>query len=244
MNLEVGRRAFVGSVVAGLPLLGGGAQLAWAQRQGGAAQKDDPVVAQLVADMKRSVRALSKAPSGENTRQLASSLRLLSAWGTGANLDAQIKETLRGVIRREGRQALLRRDVDPSMFKVEAGELGFDGTSAVPLSPLASFDDASKQRIVDDLLANGVTERWRAIADMLDVAAQSLDRTASARSRGITLIAQTDPSICRMINQELYYLNAQMIFWCAPWFYWVPEPCGLTTSAYLGVLSVAWWYSC
>jgi GTPase len=244
MNLEVGRRVFVGSVVAGLPLLGGGAQRVWAQRQGGRVEKADPVVAQVVADMKRSVRALSKAPSAEQARRLASSLRLLSAWGTGAGLDAQIKETLGGVIRREGRQALLRRDADPSMFKAEAGELGFDGTSAVPLPALVSLDDATKQRIVDDLLANGVTARWRAIADMLDVAAQSLDRTASARSRGMTLIAQTDPSICRMINQELYYLNAQMIFWCAPWFYWVPEPCGLATSAYLGVAAVAWWYSC
>jgi hypothetical protein len=60
----------------------------------------------------------------------------------------------------------------------------------------------------------------------------------------MTLVAQTDPSVCRMIQQEMYNLSIQMAFWCAPWFYWVPEPCGLTTSAYLGVAATAWWYGC
>lgn len=107
-----------------------------------------------------------------------------------------------------------------------------------------AVDFATRQRVVDDLLAHGVTPRWRAVAATLDDAARSLDRIASARSAGVTLIRQVDPSICRMINQELSYLNIQMVFWCAPWFYWVPEPCGMATSAYLGVWAVGWWYGC
>jgi hypothetical protein len=98
--------------------------------------------------------------------------------------------------------------------------------------------------VLDDLLANGVTPRWRAVAATLDDAARSLDRMASARSAGMTLVAQVDPSVCRMIQQELNYLTIQMVFWCAPWFYWVPEPCGLATSAYMGVWAVGWWYGC
>jgi hypothetical protein len=105
-------------------------------------------------------------------------------------------------------------------------------------------DYTARQRVVDDLLANGVTGRWRAVADMLETAANAFDRTASRRSAGMTLVAQTDPSVCRMIQQEMYNLSIQMAFWCAPWFYWVPEPCGLTTSAYLGVAATAWWYGC
>jgi hypothetical protein len=93
-------------------------------------------------------------------------------------------------------------------------------------------------------LTNGVTGRWRQQADTLDAAASALDRQAALRAGGATLVAQVDPSICRMINQELSYLNIQMVFWCAPWFYWVPEPCGLATSAYLGVWAVAWWHGC
>jgi hypothetical protein len=244
MSVEVGRRVFVGSVVTGLPLfVGGDTQLAFAQRQGGATDRD-PVALQLIAEMKRTVRGLSKAPSGEHARRLASSLRLLATWGASNQFDARVKETLRGVITREGRDALIRRDIDLAMFRAEAREFGFDGSSAVPLPALPTIDYAARQRVVDDMLANGVTGHWRALADTLETAASALDRTASRRSAGMTLVAQTDPSICRMIQQEMYYLSVQMAFWCAPWFYWVPEPCGLATSAYLGVAATAWWYSC
>jgi hypothetical protein len=245
MSVEVGRRVFVGSVATGLPLfVGGGMPLAFAQRQSGTATNKDPVALELIAEMKRAVRGLSKAPSGEHTRRLASSLRLLAVWGTTNLLDARVKETLRGVIAREGRDVLVRREVDLAMFKAEAREFGFDGTSAAPLPSLPSVDYTARQRVVDDLLANGVTGRWRAVADTLETAANAFDRTASRRSAGMTLVAQTDPSVCRMIQQEMYNLSIQMAFWCAPWFYWVPEPCGLTTSAYLGVAATAWWYGC
>lgn len=245
MSVEVGRRMFVGSMAAGLPLLaGGGATLAFAQKQNGATRIQDPVFDQLLADMKGAVRGLSQAGSGEHARRLASSLRVLAAWGASKQFDSRVKETLRAVVKREGRDALLRRSVDPAMFKTEARKFGFDGTSAVPLPVPQPVDFATRQRVVDDLLANGVTPRWRAVAATLDHAARSLDRIASARSAGVTLAAQVDPSICRMIQQELSYLSIQMVFWCAPWFYWVPEPCGLATSAYMGVWSVSWWYGC
>ena len=244
MSVEVGRRVFVGSVVTGLPFFVGGGELAFAQRQSGTASAKDPVAVQLIADMKRAVRGLSKEPSGEHARRLASSLRLLSAWGASNQFDTRVKETLRGVVARAGRDALVRRDVDPAMFKAEARALGFDGTSVVPLPVLASVDHATRQQVVDDLLANGVTARWRSLAGTLEVAARSLDRVASRRSGGITLVAQTDPGICWQIQKEMYYLELQMAFWCAPWFWWVPEPCGLASSAYLGAAAVAWWYSC
>ena len=245
MSVEVDRRVFVGSVAAGLPLLaGGGATPAFAQRQNGAARIQDPVVDQVLSDMKGAVRSLSRGGSGEHTRRLASSLRLLAAWGATQQLDARVKETIRGVVAREGRQALLRRNVDRAMFRAEARVLGFDARSNVPVPEPPAVDDATRQKIVDELLTDGVTARWRRVADALDAAAAGLDRQAAMRAGGATLVAQTDPSICRMINQELSYLSIQMVFWCAPWFYWVPEPCGLATSAYMGVWAVGWYYGC
>lgn len=245
MSVEVGRRVFVGSVAAGLPLLaGGGATLAFAQRRSGGARIQDPVVDQLLAEMKGSVRSLSKASSGEHTRRLASSLRVLAAWGATQQFDARVKDTLRGVVAREGKQALLRRSVDRAMFRAEARALGFDERSNVPLPEPTVVDDATRQKIVDDLLTNGVTGRWRQLADTLDAAATSLDRQAAQRAGGATLVAQVDPSICQMIRQQLSYLQLQMTFWCGPWFLWAPEPCGLATSAYLGVAAVGWWHSC
>jgi hypothetical protein len=245
MSVEVGRRVFVGSMAAGLPLLaGGGATLAFAQRQTGAKRIQDPVFDQVLTDMKGAVRGLSQAGSGEHTRRLASSLRVFAAWGASKQFDSRVKDTLRDVVKREGRDALLRRSVDPAMFKAVSRAFGFDGPSAGPLLMPQPVDFAAGQRVVDDLLANGVTPRWRAVAATLDDAARGLDRIASARSAGVTLVSQIDPSICRMIQQELSYLNIQMVFWCAPWFYWVPEPCGMATSAYLGVYAVSWWYGC
>ena len=245
MSVDVGRRVFVGSMAAGLPLLaGGGATLAFAQRQNGATRIQDPVVDQLLADMKGAVRSLSQASSGEHARRVASSLRLLAAWGASHQFDARVKDTIRGVIARDGRQMLIRRSADRAMFRSEARALGFDVRSNVPLPEPPVVDDATRQKIVDDLLTNGATARWRRVADTLDAAAMALDRQAALRTGGATLVAQTDPSICRMIQQELSYLNVQMLFWCAPWFYWAPEPCGMATSAYLGVYAVGWWYGC
>ena len=194
--------------------------------------------------MKGAVRSLSKAGSGEHTRRLASTFRLLAAWGASQQVDARVKDTIRSVIAREGRQALLRRNADRAMFRAEARALGFDTRSNIPVPEPPAVDEATRQKIVDELLTDGVTARWRRLADMLDAAAAGLDRQPALRAGGATLVAQTDPSICRMINQELSYLSIQMVFWCAPWFYWVPEPCGLATSAYMGVWAVGWYYGC
>ena len=245
MSVEVGRRVFVGSVAAGLPLLaGGGTTLAFAQRRTGSKRVQDPVFDQSLTDMKGAVRSLSQAGSGEQARRLASSLRVFAAWGASKQFDSRVKDTIRNIIARDGRQALLRRNIDRGMFRAEARDLGFDARSNVPVLEPAIVDDAQRQKIVDDLLTNGVTGRWRQLADTLDAAAAALDRQAALRAGGTTLVAQLDPSICQMINQELSYLNIQMVFWCAPWFYWAPQPCAMATSAYLGVLAVGWWYSC
>lgn len=245
MSADVGRRVFVGSVVAGVPLLvAGGTRLAWAQRQATGSRVKDPVVDQLLVEMKRSVRALSKGSSGEHTRRLASSLRLLAAWGGANQLDVRVKDTLRSVVAREGRQALLRRNVDRAMFRAEAREFGFDGTSAVPLPEFPAPDGAARERAVNALLAGDVTAQWKKSADTLDAIAAALDRQAFRQVPGATLVAQVDPAYCGMIRQQLEYLSVQMIFWCAPWFWWVPEPCGLATSAYLGVYAGGWWRGC
>jgi hypothetical protein len=56
MNVEVGRRVFVGSVVAGLPLLGAGARFASAP-QDAATPVRGPVLDQLLLEMKGTVKA-------------------------------------------------------------------------------------------------------------------------------------------------------------------------------------------
>ena len=242
MNVEVGRRVFVGSVVAGLPLLAGaGAEVAWAQRGRAAAPLRDPLLDQLQADMQRAVRAFSRSKSGEHARSLSSSLRLLAAWGTSSQLDARVKETLRRVIARDGRDSLLWRNVDPDKFRADARGLGFDGASIAPLPALPAVDYGTRERVLNDMLANGVTGRWRRLADTLDAAAGVLDQRAASVRGGVTLAAQYDPTVCAAISQQMFWLNVELAFWCAPWFYWFPYGCLYTTSALLGV-SISYWY--
>ena len=44
------------------------------------------------------------------------------------------------MITREGRDALIRRDIDLAMFRAEAREFEFDGSSAMPLPALPTID--------------------------------------------------------------------------------------------------------
>jgi hypothetical protein len=245
MKGEVGRRVFVGSVVAGLPLLAGaGATVAWAQR-GTAPRTRDPILDQLLAEMKGTVRAFSKSQSGEHARRLSSSLRLLAAWGASSQIDTDVKQALRGAIAREGRDAILWHRPDAAAFRAEARDLGFDDSSVVPVPALPAPDAATRQRVLDDMLAHGVTAHWRKAADALDAAAAALDRRASLQRGAATLAGQTDPATCTQIAQTLALLNAEMIFWCGPWFVvWFVEGCGLATAAWLGVYVANWWMGC
>jgi len=242
MSVEVGRRVFVGSVVAGLPILAAGPEVSWAQG-GNDAVARDPVALQLIDDMKSSVRALSRGSSGEQARRFASSLRLFAAWGASHQFDARVQETLLGVIAREGRDALVHRDMDAAMFRAEAREAGFDGTSVVPLPIMPPADYALRERVLADLLTRGATPYWQEVARTLEAASALMDRQAAASDPGIRRVAQVDP-YCTTINQQLNYLNAELVFWCAPWFYWVPEPCALVSSTYLAIWLASWYRGC
>jgi hypothetical protein len=243
MNVEVGRRVFVGSVVAGLPLLGAGARFAMAP-QDAATPLRSPVLDQLLLEMKSTVKAFSASPSGEHARRLASSLRVLATWAAASNMDARVKQSLRDAIARDGRDAILWRELDPVAFRAEAREFGFDDRSPVRVPALPAPDYATRRRVLDDMLANGVTARWRALASTLDSAATALDRRASLGHERARLVAQTDPAVCTQIAQSLALLGAEIVFWCGPWFWWFPQGCGLTSAAFLGVYAANLWMGC
>ena len=243
MSAEVGRRVFVGSVVAGLPMLGGGVPGALAQRAQPGARRRDPILAQITAEMKAAVRAASRSGSGEHPRRLAASLRMLAAWGAANDIDDAVRNALGDAVARQGRDAVLRREMDEQMFAAEAREFGVDLTKVPPFRPV---DAATREKVFNELLTTGATARWRDLADLLDRAAAGLDTRAAAQQRGVVLAsaAQADPAACASMWQQMYYLQLEMAFWCAPWFYWLPEPCAYVTGAYLGVAFAYWWAGC
>lgn len=247
MNVENGRRVFLGSVAAGLPLLAGaGVDLAYAQRAPALPAGRNPLLEQVRRDMRSAVAMVSRAKSGEAGRRLASSLRVLAAWGQSTDLDARVRQTMRTATARHGRDQVLWRPVSQEMFRAEARAMGFDGAAVMPLPVLRSGDVALRRRVMNDLTADGITARWTALAGQLEALAATFDQQAARqRDGGLLVAAQTGATVqCQHLSQSLFYLEVQMAFWCAPWFAWFPEGCALLVGAVLGASAMYWWNGC
>jgi hypothetical protein len=226
MSVEVGRRMFVGSVVTGLPLVasGGGAGLAWAQRQDGAAPVHDLVVTELQRLAKEGASKMRTRP-GEGTRQIASALRLRAAHGKKENIDAQVARALRRAIQKESRQAILLRQPDAEQFRSELAAAGF------PNAVLPAVDLAAREKLLNALLTTGYTGVLTALATQLEEQAEALDRNfgnaVQAAGDGFPILlrrAQTPGSeasyYCPILRSQLQHLTFLQAVWCTPLLIW------------------------
>ena len=109
MQSVVGRRVFVGSVAAGVPLLAGAGIKAFAQAGAAAphnhpvaATAEDPVLRQLVREIAATHNAArARRPRGEDARALASQLRTLSVYAKQLDLAAKSIRQLAAHVRSE-----------------------------------------------------------------------------------------------------------------------------------------------
>jgi hypothetical protein len=108
--LTLGAGAAIGSTVS-FPAMGGAVAAAAGQ---------DLVHDELIRQLKAGVRGLQGARPGEAARSVAATLRLLAAHYRATGVDEQFKTALRKAIARDGRDAVLRRDMAPAMFAAEA----------------------------------------------------------------------------------------------------------------------------
>ena len=139
-----------------------------------AAAGQDLVHDELIRQLKEGVRGLQGARPGEAARSVAATLRLLAAHYRATGVDAQVKTALRKAIARDGRDAVVRRDMDAAMFAAEARNFGV--TVPVPREP---FNLAERERALEAVLARGATPALLSAAADLERMAPQLDRMGS-----------------------------------------------------------------
>jgi hypothetical protein len=169
MDTQVNRRAFVGTIAAGLPLLGGVA--VGAVQRGGAATRvgADAVEAELLRQIRENVKSMQGPRRGESARGLAATLRLAAADFRQKGVDAQVKTLLRASLRREGEEAFLLKEIDGAILAAELKELG------IARLPVVLPDYAARRQAVRQILAEGATPGILAAADALERVSKDLD---------------------------------------------------------------------
>jgi hypothetical protein len=138
-----------------------------------AAGRQDLVHEELIRQLKEGVRGLQGARPGEAARSIAATLRLLAANYQANGADEEFKTALRKAIARDGRDAVLRWEMDGAMLAAEARNFGV----TVPL-PRDAFDMAERERALDGMLKNGGTPALLAAAAEMSRRASLLDRVS------------------------------------------------------------------
>jgi hypothetical protein len=228
------RRIFLGSTAA---LAGGGSLLLLSSRavaQAPAALPDDPVWSAIVAQFERATQAFQAGPTtGEASRQLAAAFRMAAAWGRANRIDDTVRARLRSRVAREGRDAMILRPFDA------VDELRLRGLTAP--HPVALATVADKSRALDAMLRGGVTRHWAECADRFEAAAERLDRVLAGVVRVRQQTADEHEDMCERQRSFLLLLEAQMAFWCAPWWAGFLEMCIVASAGYFAwLLSMAW----
>src|SRR5512146_2836616 len=116
MRQEMGRRLFVGTMVAGLPLIADGSSLlaqsgAGQRPRGGARERDgiDPLFAFTLRELGRiqSRARAAHAMRGEDARPAALQLRTVALYAQEIDLDTTVKRALESAVARRGRDAVM-----------------------------------------------------------------------------------------------------------------------------------------
>jgi hypothetical protein len=166
------RRVFMGSAAAiGVGAVAGGGTLLLETTT----SAQTPVVPDLVEDeirrqVRDSVHGLRGARRGEAARKLASAVRMAAAHFRAKGLDVTVRRQLQAQTRRDGRDAFLRRELDPQRLAAELREFGI----TTPLPPLA-IDIRARARMLDDMLANGISNKLESTAAAIERLATLLD---------------------------------------------------------------------
>jgi hypothetical protein len=263
MSVEVDRRVFVGSVVAGLPLLVRGSGIAvgaaaltaglptnaHGQRRPG--DGEDPVVAEMQRLARQGSMKMRTRP-GEGTRQIASALRLRAAHGKAQKLDTQIAQSLRRAIRRNGRQALLLSQPDPEQFRSEMAAAGF------PNAVLPPIDVAEREKLLTTLLSTGYTGVLAKLATQLEEQSEILDRDlgnmvpASGNGGSNILLrrVQSEASYyCPILANQVQHLTFLQSLWCTPLLIWYTSvillaECVFLSSALASTYAQQYYWRC
>jgi hypothetical protein len=251
MKSIVGRRIFVGSVVAGLPTIAIGARTL-AQSRGAGSPPDtahvhpagsmDPFYEHLFHEIALVHNRMRQEVRGEDMRALAAHLRMLAVYGRMQGEDARITTGLQHVIDRDGRHVLLTRELDLQALQTELEpyRLRLDNRWQALVGP---SDPNRRNAVLDRALTEGVTPRWDRVAALLERAAPQIDRrngtivrVASSRQD-----AEWYAGFCEQLNKELDEVKDVLSVFCGMYAIvgvYAKYQCVAVSLAYFGLLTV------
>ena len=182
MESVVGRRVFVGSVVAGLPLLAGAGARAFAQagaatphNHPAAAGAVDPVLEHLVRQVAATHNvARARRPRGEDARVLSAHLRTLVVYAQQIDLDGRVRSAVRELVAMHGRDAVMYHEVDRAVRQRSLERFGFRVESRA-LNHSSTADYKTRAAALEALLAGGVSPMWQRIASTLEQIAPEME---------------------------------------------------------------------
>lgn len=251
MNAVVGRRVFVSSAVAGLPVVIIGAR-ALAQSIGAAgtaggthvhpAGTVDPVYEHLFHEMATVHNRMRREVRGEDMRALAAHLRMLAVYGRSQDVDVSIKAGLHHAVDRVGRHALLTRepDLDALQTELEPYGLRLDNRWRTSFGPV---DLRRRSAVLDRALTEGVTARWDRIAALLEQAAPQIDRRNGTIAR--VAVSRQDAEwyagFCGQLQTEMDDVKDVIALFCGLYALvgiYAKFQCTAASLAYLSLLSV------
>lgn len=210
------RRTFIGSSVAGgVGVVGGGAFLlrpAATDAQGRRAAEVDALDDELARQARQAVKDMASRP-GEGIRRLAGTLRVKAARSSSGALDEEIRTAFRRELRREGRDALLLRPIDPVQFADEMKQFGI----AHPVVP-GPIDLKARAEALDLVLGAGFTEFLRRLATALEAQADAIDKSPFARP-------VSQPGFAPIVAQPAAFGPRPVQWFYAPW-----EICPILTN--------------
>jgi hypothetical protein len=236
------RRVFLTGAAASvaLPLVGGGLVFAQAQarrvRPGGDAVLDE--IGRQSLDVARRTTRPGRPITGESGRQLANVSRMLGVHLAASGLEPNLQRALRQAVDAEGRSAFLLKRPDLEHVARDLRARGLD----IDVSRLASPSGDLEQRgkALDYLLANGVQQGLRKVAEAADTLGTELDKFAGGRLVQWSLFSGPN---CGSLQWDLFMLEIMMIVACGP-FIEVVAACAAASALYVTYQYLIWAVGC
>ena len=230
METGIGRRMFVGSIVAALPVVASRGRLA-AQAGATAAHTHlegvtvDPVLEHIARQLATSHNAMRRDPRGEHLRAFAAHLRTLTVYGRQTGLDERVKSQVAALVARDGRYNVMYLEPDYEHLRSELRAYGAQPDEQL-LKAAVTIDYAARGAALDSLLQSGISGRWERLAATLDRLAPEVDR----RGGGVVRVSrQTEADYWEGYCKQLWseYSEVQ----------WLTGP--ICASALIPVIGVA-----
>jgi hypothetical protein len=202
MRTELGRRAFVGSAMVGVPLLAGGGAALWAQSDAGVISHvhtgPDLIREHVIRELLRSVNdAKRRGIRGEDVRALAAQLRTLALYDQQTGRNEEVRRQLSNLVAERGREAVLAMQPDRVRQQEELRKLGVEWDLS-DFERLTPSTPEGRARALDMLLERGPSGAWDQVAKAFAAGAATVD----VRAGGVLSVRQQleDYTWCEMLR--------------------------------------------